>query len=333
MTQIRAAIRVPVGLPLPELAAFIARCEDAGFDGVGIHDHPSSGRDAYLALALAARATQRLQLFPATSSPLVRHPLVLASLANSLDEIAPGRICLTIAPGFISTRSIGQPRAAVAYMRDAIRDLRALLGGEDVAFGSTPTRLRNRGATPPAVYLLAAGPRMIELAGELADGAFLFVGLHAGAIRAARQHLEIGAKRANRSLADFPVVFVVTIGLGPGDVGARWVRSWFAPGQPFLDYPSSANLRWLKEAGFAICAGQDPVGIPEDRARLIADAFGLFGSAGYCAERLLRAQEEAGVDHVFLFPAHDLAGGYNLPRAEVDAYEQVIRPRIAGATT
>src|SRR5256885_8943188 len=119
MTRPRVALRVPVGRPLPELAAFAARCEAAGFDGVGIHDHPSSGRDAYLALALAARATRHLQLFPATSSPVVRHPLVLASLAHSLEEIAPGRIDLTVAPGFISTRSIGQRRAPVAVMREA----------------------------------------------------------------------------------------------------------------------------------------------------------------------------------------------------------------------
>jgi 5,10-methylenetetrahydromethanopterin reductase len=109
--KVRVALRVPVGRPLPELAAFIARCEDAALDGVGMHDHPSSGRDAYLALALAAQSTKRLRLFPATSSPVVRHPLVLASLAHSLEEIAPGRIDLTVAPGFLSTRSIGQPRA------------------------------------------------------------------------------------------------------------------------------------------------------------------------------------------------------------------------------
>jgi len=180
---------------LPDLAAFIVRCEQAGFDGVGIHDHPSSGRDAYLALALACRATQRLRLFPATSSPLVRHPLVLASLAHSLEEIAPGRTCLTVAPGFISTRSIGKPRARVTVMREAIRDIRKLLAGESVEFGPTPTRLRNASATPTPVYLLAAGPRMIELAGEAADGAFLMVGLHAAAIRAALRHLEQGAAR------------------------------------------------------------------------------------------------------------------------------------------
>src|SRR6195256_5828407 len=142
MARVRVALRVPIGRPLPDLAAFIARCEDAGLDGVGIHDHPSSGRDAYLALALAARATQRLRLFPATSSPLVRHPLVLASLAHSLEEIAPGRVYLTVAPGFISTRSIGRPGAGVAVMREAIRDLRRLLAGEEVAFGPASTRLR-----------------------------------------------------------------------------------------------------------------------------------------------------------------------------------------------
>jgi 5,10-methylenetetrahydromethanopterin reductase len=330
MPRIHVDLRVPVGRPLPELAAFIVRCEQAGFDGVGIHDHPSSGRDAYLALALACRATQRLRLFPATSSPLVRHPLVLASLAHSLDEIAPGRTYLTVAPGFISTRSIGKARAPVAVMREAIRDIRRLLAGESVEFGPTPTRLRNRTATPTPVYLLAAGPRMIELAGEVADGAFLMVGLHSAAIRAALRHLEQGAARANRSLRDFPVVFVITLGLGSAEAGTRWVRSWFAPGQPFLAYPSASNLHWLKEAGFELEQNHDPATIPEDRARQIADAFGLFGPPENCAERLLQAREEAGVEHVFLFPAHDLERGYDIPEAEVEAFERIIRPRLEG---
>src|SRR5580692_1884249 len=263
MTRLRVALRVPVGRPLPDIADFVARCEDAGFDGVGIHDHPSSGRDAYLALALAARATQRIKLFPATSSPVVRHPLVLASLAHSLEEIAPGRTYLTVAPGFISTRSVGKPRAPVAVMREAILDLRRLLAGEVVGFGPTSSRLKNKSAFPTPVYLLAAGPRMIELAGEVADGASLMVGLHLAAIRAARSHLEDGARRAGRSLIGFPVIFVTTLGLGADiEVGMRWVRSWFAQGQPFLNYPSASNLRWLKEAGFELEEAHDPAAIP-----------------------------------------------------------------------
>jgi 5,10-methylenetetrahydromethanopterin reductase len=329
MDRLRVALRVPVGRSLPEIAAFVARCEAAGLDGVGIHDHPSSGRDAYLALALAAQATHTLQLFPATSSPLVRHPLVLASLAHSLEEIAPGRTYLTVAPGFISTRSIGKPRAGIAFMREAVRDLRGLLAGEEVVFGATSARLRNWGAAAIPVYLLAAGPRMIELAGEVADGAFLFVGLHPTAVQAAMRHLEIGARRAGRSLTGFSVVFVITLGLGSdAAAGAQWVRSWFAPGQPFLAYPSASNLHWLREAGFALEPNHDPSCIPERWAQQIADAFGLFGSPERCADRLLQARAEAGVDRVFLFPAHDLAGGYRMPEAELQGFERVIRPRL-----
>jgi 5,10-methylenetetrahydromethanopterin reductase len=333
MAELRVAIRVPVGRTLPEVAAFVARCEDAGFDGVGIHDHPSSGRDAYLALALAAQATQHIRLFPATSSPLVRHPLVLASLAHSLDEIAPGRCFLTVGPGFISTRTMGKRRARVESMREATGDLRRLLAGEEVAFGTASTRLRNRSTIPTPVYLLAAGPRMIELAGEVADGAFLMVGLHPGGIQAARRHLEAGARRAGRSLNNFPVTYIVTLGLGPdADAGVRWMRSWFAPGQPFLGYPSVANMHWLRASGLAIEDGHDPASLSEDHARALADAFGLFGSPERCAERLLQAREDAGIDSVFLFPAHDLPGGYQMPETEVDAFVRVMRTLLASGT-
>jgi 5,10-methylenetetrahydromethanopterin reductase len=127
------------------------------------------------------------------------------------------------------------------------------------------------------------------------------------------------------------VIFVVTLGLGAdAGAGARWVRSWFAPGQPFLAYPSASNLRWLAEAGFPLPEPLDPAAIPEDQARRIADAFGLFGPPERCAERLLQVREEAGVEEVFLFPAHDLAGGYEMPEAEMEAFERIIRPRLGG---
>ena len=148
---------------------------------------------------------------------------------------------------------------------------------------------------------------MIELAGEVADGALLFVGLHPAAVRAARRHLEVA--RSER---------------GDRWTGFRWCSSsrsvWARTMRLARDgceagsrrdsrsscYPSASNLRWLREAGFDLAADHDPPAISEDEARQIADAFGLFGSAERCAERLLQAQAEAGVEDVFLFPAHDL---------------------------
>jgi 5,10-methylenetetrahydromethanopterin reductase len=328
---VRLDIRVPVGRPIPAAADLIARCEDAGLDGVGVHDHPHSGRDAYVVLALAAERTRRIRLYPATSSPAVRHPVLLASLVHSLDELAPGRACLTVAPGFLSARSVGRRRATMDTMREAVVGLRRLLGGESVAFGDPPSRIQNLGSAPPPVYLLAAGPRMVELAGEVADGAFLMVGLDRNAVTAARRHLETGARRAGRSLDGFPVTFVVTIALDrTGGVTSRWPRTWAAPGHPWLTYPSASNLYWLREAGLPIPDAPNPTAISDELAARIEDAFGLFGSPERCADRLIRAREEAGVERVFLFPAHTVEGTYEMPEAEIEAVRRVIRPRVGG---
>jgi alkanesulfonate monooxygenase SsuD/methylene tetrahydromethanopterin reductase-like flavin-dependent oxidoreductase (luciferase family) len=62
-----------------------------------------------------------------------------------------------------------------------------------------------------------------------------------------------------------------------------------------------------------------PDAISDNLAERIEDAFGLFGSPEHCADRLLRAHEDAGVEHVFLFPAHTVAGAYEMPEAEVEA--------------
>ena len=197
-------IRVPVGLPVGETAGFIAECEAAGFTGVGVHDHQHSGRDVFLTLALAAERTSRLTIYPATSNPVTRHPMVLASLAHSLEEIAPGRVRLTIAPGYLAVGNIGQPRATVAAMRRAVLTIRRLLRGEPVQFNGVETRLRNVSDRPTPVFVTAAGPRMVELAGEVADGALLLVGLHPRAVAAARTRLETGAARAGRSHRRLP---------------------------------------------------------------------------------------------------------------------------------
>jgi 5,10-methylenetetrahydromethanopterin reductase len=325
-------LRVPVGTAIPGVVDFIARCEDAGFDGVGVHDHPHRGRDVYMTLALAAVRTRRLRLYPATSSPVVRHPLLLASAIHSLQEIAPGRVALTVAPGFLAARALGRSRGTVAVMREAVLAIRRLLAGEPGDFEGRTSRLLNTSAPAPLVYLLAAGPRMVELAGEVADGALLMVGIDPQAIRAARRHLEEGARRVGRSLAGFRTIFIVTMGLADRlEDARRWPQRWVAPGQSFLTYPSASNLYWLRHAGIALEPDHDPTSLSDATAARVCDAFGLFGTAEHCRDRLLRAREEAAVDHVFLFPAHTVDGGGDQPVREMQAFARIIRPGLTAA--
>ena len=328
--NLQVDIRVPVGLPVLETAQFIAGCEAAGFSGVGIHDHQHSGRDVYLTLALAAERTSKLNLFPATSNPVTRHPMVLASLAHTLEEIAPGRIRLTVGPGFLSVGTIGRPRASIETMRQAILTIRRLLRGERLNFNGIETRLGNVSEQPTPVYMTAAGPRMVELAGEVADGAMMLVGLHPQAISAARKRLETGAQRAGRDLKDFQTVFITPTTIGEdGQEARRWPQRLFQPGQSYLTYPSKANLFWLREAGIDLPDDVMPEQISDEMSERICDAFGLFGTPQQCLDRLKRAAAESGVDHVFIFPTHTREGGYDMPQPEIDAFRDVIFPGLA----
>lgn len=326
---VKIDIRVPVGLPVRETADFIADCEAAGFSGVGVHDHQHAGRDVYLTLALAAERTSRLTLYPATTNPVTRHPGVLASLAHSLEEIAPGRVLLTIGPGYLAVLNIGHPKASLQTMREAILNIRALLRGETVTFNGAQTRLRNVSEKPTPVYMTASGPKMMELAGEVADGAMMLVGLHPQSIAAARRRLEAGAARAGRDLRGFRTIYIVPMTVdADGRQARRWPQQWFRPGQPYLKYPSAGNLTWLREAGIDLPDDVIPEQIGDALAERICDAFGLFGTPEECLARIQRAATESGVEHLFVFPTHTQDGGYDMPRREVEAFRSVIFPGL-----
>jgi 5,10-methylenetetrahydromethanopterin reductase len=328
--HIEVDIRVPVGLPIPEVADFVQRCEEAGLNGVGIHDHHHSGRDVYVALTYAASRTEKIRLYPATSNTVTRHSLVLAALANSLEEVAPGRTFLSLAPGYLSVESVGRKATPIEKLRGNVLTIRQLLAGNEVSLpAGRNMRLSNRPEPPPPVLLLASGPRLLELAGEVADGALMLVGLHPHAVAAAREHLRVGAARADRDVRELREIFIVPIALAERSEARRWPQRWFREGQPWLEYPSRSNLRWLREAGIEVSEGTDPSAISDHLAERICDAFGLFGEPEHCAERLMRAHEEAGIEHVFLFPAHDMKSGYELPHADVEAFGKTIGPRLA----
>ena len=190
--RLRVDIRVPVGRPLPELAHFAAEVEAAGLDGIGVPDHHHTGRDAYLTLAAMAHATSAVELYPATSNVVTRHPLVTAALANSLDELAPGRAFLTVAPGFLSVEKAGEPQALRARLREVVLTLRGLLGEGSATLDGHALELFHRPPGGSRVIVLASGPKLLELAGEVADGVMMLVGLHPAGVEAAQADRRAG---------------------------------------------------------------------------------------------------------------------------------------------
>ena len=315
-------IRVPVGGSVVETAEFAVKCEQAGFDGVGIIDHQHTGRDVFLAMALAADRTRRVTLYPAVTNPVTRHPMVLASIAQSLEEIAPHRVILCVGAGFMSTRHINRGSASVKEMRDAVDQARRLLAGEDVYPGITDGRLVRTSDPPTPVYVCATGPRMIELAGEIADGAMLMVGLDPGMVAQAMDHLARGAERAGRAVGDLPITLVCGGILAQDRETALELARPLCWGQ--MHHPVHGPR--LERAGLKRPAGiGGPDDIPAEVLSSVCDATGLFGDHNAWAKGIAAAGDLPGVSRLFIQPTLT----YEFPEGVLADYRDRIRPLLS----
>lgn len=186
----------PASAPLTQQVAFIKRAEDLGFDGVGIADNVQDGHDVYMALALAAEQTSKIELYPAITNPVTRHPFVLASLANSLAELAPGRTKLAIGTGDTGVAQAGLRSATMNELRQAVQTIQQLLRGDSVGFAAGGEgRIHNPIAPPTPVAVAASGPRALELAAEIGDEVMLTVGLDPRIVKAVELHWRTARKR------------------------------------------------------------------------------------------------------------------------------------------
>jgi 5,10-methylenetetrahydromethanopterin reductase len=207
-------------LLLPEdLTSFGSLCraaEDAGFGFLGIGDSQSVFRDVYVALTIAALETRSARLGPQVTNPVSRHPVVTASAISSVDEVSGGRAVLGLGSGDSALYTVGAPPSTLAGLEDALLTLRALLSGQPVHKNGHTWQVR-RARRPVPLYLAAEGPRTLRLAGRLADGVVVGLGLTPDLIKLGLQHLAEGAAEGGRALEDLDTWWLVKANLGPID--------------------------------------------------------------------------------------------------------------------
>ncbi|MEM7254396.1 MAG: LLM class flavin-dependent oxidoreductase [Pseudomonadota bacterium] len=211
----RFGIRVPTTGTGRDTAAYAARVERAGFQFMWMPDTPllaGRWRDIYVHLTAAALATERLRLGPGVTNPLTRHPIATASAILALDELSDRRADLVAGTGYSSAYIIGEPAAKLAQMSDTTTLWRSIFRGEDTELGGLRIALE-----PPApnlpIYLAASGPKMLRLAGAIADGVLIMVGAAPGTIQWALEHVEAGRQDAGRARRDQQRIIVVTAGV------------------------------------------------------------------------------------------------------------------------
>ncbi len=206
----KTSLRFNNDLPVETFVRLAALAEEAGFDQVWV-SNDLFWRSAPVLLAAAAGATRRIALGAGVFNPVSMHVSEIAMAAASLQEVSDGRFLLGVGAG--ADRFLGwaglRPQPPVARTRQAIKELRALLSGEAPAGWNADGRLRTGPVPVPVpIYVGAMGPRMLELAGEVADGALplLFPPEHY-AVAAAQ--VARGAGRAGRDFGSIDVAACV----------------------------------------------------------------------------------------------------------------------------
>ncbi|WP_434740373.1 LLM class flavin-dependent oxidoreductase [Micromonospora sp. SH-82] len=291
------------GLGVAELIGRARVAEELDLDSVWLIQLPNM-RDSASVLAAMAAVTDRIQLGAGILPIYTRPPVVMAQTAATIDEVSEGRFALGLGMGHRLTAewSLGVPLGpALPAMREYLQIVTSLLHTGEVYRDGTYYKGNARYASPrrPLVptYLGALGPRMAELAGEVADGLLLWMCTVDYVRDVAIPHLRKGLERAGRSLDDFPVVVFT-----PGAVSDDPATDTESLRQYLSTYARVPNYRAMYEASGYAHALTDG-GIGDDLLR----AVGVIGSADQVTGRIAEFAA-AGATEVVLAPmasAHD----------------------------
>ena len=160
-------------IPLDELVRLVKIAEDVGFEYAWITDHYNN-KNVYETLALIAANTETIKMGPGVTNPYVRSPAISASAIATIDEISNGRATFGIGPGDKATfDALGIAwEKPVSTIKAAIADINTLLdGGKTEAGAQLGGAKKVQDAIP--IYMGAQGPKMLETAGEIADGVLI----------------------------------------------------------------------------------------------------------------------------------------------------------------
>lgn len=178
-------MKVDTGLAhnLDKVKSAVQAAEAAGYDGIRTAE---MNHDPFLPLLLAAEHSEKIEIATSIAVAFARSPMNLANIGHDLNAYSKGRFTLGLGSQIkphITKRFSMQWGAPAAQMRELVLAMRAIwanwYAGEPLQFVGKYYRhtLMTPAFTPenteygaPKVILAAVGPKMTEVAGEVADG-------------------------------------------------------------------------------------------------------------------------------------------------------------------
>ena len=260
--------------PFSQLTEQLQRAADDGFASAWMNN--IFGLDALTALAVVGRQVPGIELGTAVVPTYPRHPAVLAQQALTAAAATGGRLTLGIGLSHkividdMYGYDFSQP---VRHMREYLAVLLPLLDGQPVAF-SGETLSGHIGLSTPGpgrvpVLLAALGPRMLRLAGELAEGTILWMTGPATVREHIVPEITAAAKAAGRPSPRVVCILPVCVTDDPDGARARAAKVFAIYG----DLPSYRAM--LDREG---AAGPGDVALVGDEDAVAAQISGLAGA-------------------------------------------------------
>jgi 5,10-methylenetetrahydromethanopterin reductase len=185
--------------------------EELGYEGIYFSEALMSGLEPFQVMAVAATRTRRVRLGTAVMTMTFREPTVLAQQSATLNEISNGRAILGLGTGDGTTYAMARTATRLADFEINVRIIRELVNGRAIDVpagkerkaGAVPLR---SGKFPVPVYVAAAGPKALRMAGRVADGVILGSGFEPRALQWARDQVALGAQEAGRDPAEIELM-------------------------------------------------------------------------------------------------------------------------------
>lgn len=223
MSLDRAALYLQDAHDLRDGLDYVRYAEEKGFEAIW-QAESRLVRDAIVPMAAYAAVTEHIQIGSGVINNWTRNIGLLAATFLTLDDLAPGRIICGIGAWWDPlAKNVGiERRKPLLAMRETVEVLRRLLNLERVTFHGEFHHVDGveldvvHGRREPRqvpIFIGATGPKMMALAGEIADGVVLNYCVPPSYNDQALEQLAEGAKRAGRSIdqIDRPQLVVCSV--------------------------------------------------------------------------------------------------------------------------
>lgn len=186
---------------LAEFPDWVRTVDDCGFDVIGLTDSPALYPETYVTGVIAAQNTTRVRFGPRVTNPISRHPIVAASAISALDALSGGRALFGVGAGDSAAHTAGARPAPVRDVEEYLLAVRGLVRGAPVTYRGKDLQMFREPRNIP-VYVAAAGPKMLRMAGRVADGVIIGSGILPETIEHTLTLIGEGAAEAGRSADD-----------------------------------------------------------------------------------------------------------------------------------